>query len=72
MVSNMRSSLQDRYIKGIECYANSKFGCGWAQADANNAENLMSRTGYVITYAGCTVLWCSKLQTEIVLRTTEA
>ena len=45
----MRSSLQDRYIKGIECYANSKFGCGWAQADANNAENVMSRTGYVMT-----------------------
>ena len=27
--------------------------------------------GYVITYAGCPVLWCSKLQTEIDLSTTE-
>ena len=32
----------------------------------------MSHTGYVITYAGCTVLWCSKLQTEIALITTKA
>ena len=32
----------------------------------------MSCTGYVITYAGCPVLGCSKLQTGITLSTTEA
>ena len=32
----------------------------------------MSRIGYVIIYAGCPVLWCSKLQTEIALSTIEA
>ena len=32
----------------------------------------MSRTGYLITYAGCPVVWCSKLQTEIALSTMEA
>ena len=32
----------------------------------------MSRTGYVIKYANCPVLWCSKLQLEIALNTTEA
>ena len=42
------------------------------QVDADNPENLMSRTGYVIMYAGCPILWCSKLQTEIALSTTEA
>ena len=42
------------------------------QIDADNPENLMSRTGYVIMYAGCPILWCSKLQTEIALSTTEA
>ena len=31
----------------------------------------MSRMGYVITYAGCPVLWCSNLQTEIALSATE-
>ena len=30
------------------------------------------RTGYVITYAGCPVLWNSKLQIHITLSTTEA
>ena len=32
----------------------------------------MSRTGYVIKYANCPIIWCSKLQTEIALSTTES
>ena len=32
----------------------------------------MPCTGYVIKYAECPLLWCSKLQTEIALSTTEA
>ena len=32
----------------------------------------MSRTGYVIKYANCNIIWCSKLQTEIALSTTES
>ena len=33
--------------KGIEYYVYNKFSIGWAQSDANNAENIMLRTGYV-------------------------
>ena len=50
--------------KGIECYIDANFAGGWDQADADNAENVMLHMGYVITYAGCPVLWCSKLQTR--------
>ena len=32
----------------------------------------MSRTGFVIMYAGCPILWSSKLQSQIALSTTEA
>jgi len=32
----------------------------------------MSRTGYVLIYAGCPIHWVSKLQTEIALSTAEA
>ena len=49
--------------KVIECYVDAKFAGGWAQSDADNAENFMSRTRYVITYTGCPLLWCSRLQT---------
>ena len=58
--------------KGIECYVDADFFGGWSQADANNLENVMSRTGYAIYYTGCPVLWSSKLQTEIAFSTTEA
>ena len=47
------------------CYVDSDFAGGWDRADADNAENIMSHTGYAITHAGCPVLWCSKLQVEI-------
>ena len=48
------------------------FAGGWIQVDADNPANLLSRTGFVIMYAGCPILWSSKLQTEIALSTTEA
>ena len=34
----------------MECYLYDKFSGGWAQADVNTAETVMSRTGYVIPY----------------------
>ena len=49
-----------------------RFSGGWYQADSDNPKNVMSPTGYVIMYAGCPVLWWSKLKTEITLSTTEA
>eukprot|EP00956_Cyclotella_meneghiniana_P030506 scaffold76990_cov25-Cyclotella_meneghiniana.AAC.1 len=58
--------------KGLECYVDADFAGGWSQTDSEDAENLMSRTGYVIMYAGCPVYWVSKLQTEIALSTAEA
>ena len=42
--------------KGIDCYIDAEFEREWARADADNVENVMSCTGYEITYAGCPVL----------------
>ncbi len=58
--------------RGLECFVDADFAGGWSHSNANDAETVMSRTGYVITYAGCPIAWCSKLQTEIALSTTEA
>ena len=58
--------------KGLECYIDADFSRGWTQADSDNAKNVMSRTGYVIAYAGCPIHFVSKLQTEIALSTAEA
>ena len=58
--------------KGLECYVDADFAGGWQLADAESADNVLSRTGYVLMYAGCPIHWVSKLQTEIALSTAEA
>jgi hypothetical protein len=58
--------------KSIKVYVDADFARGWDPGDAMNADNIYSRSGYVIWYAGCPIYWQSKLQTEIVLSTAEA
>ncbi len=58
--------------KGLECYVHADFAGGWSQANSDNAKNVLSRTGYIITYAGYPIHWVSCLQTEIALSTAEA
>eukprot|EP00957_Ditylum_brightwellii_P210736 15365327-Ditylum_brightwellii.AAC.3 len=57
---------------GIQCSVDADFAGSWSKADADNPESAMSRTSFVIMYAGCPVLWQSKLKTEIALSTVEA
>ena len=58
--------------KGLECYVDADFAGGWTNADAEDAENVLSRTGMVIMYANCPIYWFSRLQTEIALSTAES
>ena len=45
----------------------------WNRADAMlDATTAKSRTGYMIKYTGCPMLWASKLQTKIALSSTES
>ena len=58
--------------KGLECYVDADFAGAWKDGDHACAESVLSRTGFVIMYAGCPITWQSKLQTEIALSTTES
>ena len=58
--------------RGLEVYVDTDFSGGSNMADSENADNALSRTGFVIRYSGCPVIWSSKLQTEIALSTAEA
>ena len=55
------------------CFVDADFCGTWnpetAEGDASTSK---SRTGFVIKYAGCPIVWQSKLQTETALSTTEA
>ena len=56
----------------IDCYPDADFAGLWSHAHPQDPHCVCSRTGYVITLAGCPVLWSSKLQTEIALSTMES
>ena len=56
----------------IDCYVDSDFAGLYGSEDSHDPVCAKSRTGYVITLAGCPLLWVSKLQTTIALSTMEA
>ena len=58
--------------RGLECHVDADFAGGWASGEHSTPESVLSRAGYVISYAGCPIHWCSKLESEIALSTTEA
>jgi hypothetical protein len=48
----------------VEC----DFAGNWVKEDAmNNPLPAKLRTGYIISYGGCLIMWASKLQMEVVL-----
>ena len=57
-----KHSAQSFYL-----WCDADFSSNWSPAKAH----VDSRTGFVITFAGCPIAWASKLQTEVALSTTE-
>jgi hypothetical protein len=57
--------------KGIQCFVDADFANGWNSSDCEELSSVYSRTGFVIMYAGCPLVWVSKLQTEVALSTME-
>ena len=57
----------------FECYADADF-CGlWDKERAKKDPSIgRSRTGYVIQFAECPIIWGPKLQTEFAMSSTEA
>ncbi|KAL7537717.1 hypothetical protein ACHAWF_005882 [Thalassiosira exigua] len=56
----------------INCYPDADFAGLWGHEHPQDPHCVFGRTGYVITLAGCPVLWVSKFQTEIAISTMEA
>ena len=58
---------------GLEVFADADLAGTWNKETAeNDPSTARSRAGFLIRYAGCPILWSSKLITEICLSTTEA
>ena len=58
--------------KGLECFVDADWAGSWKHRSSNDPLSSHSRTGYYITYAGCPLIWKSKMQSLIALSTTEA
>jgi hypothetical protein len=56
----------------LDMYVDADFAGMWHQEHSALRDNVLSRTGYIITFCGCPIHWASKLQSEIALSTTEA
>jgi len=65
-----------RPVKGkdLEVYVDADFAGNWNAKEAalNDRDTARSRHGYIITYAGCPIIWKSQMQTEIALSSTES
>ena len=46
--------------KGFECYVDADFAGTFTHAEADDPSSCLSRTGYVIMYANCPILWSQK------------
>ena len=56
----------------IKCYVDADFAGLYSSEDSESPLSVKSRTGYVIFYSGCPLLWVSRLQTQIALSTMES
>jgi len=56
----------------VNCYVDADFAGLWGSEHDQDPISVKSRTGYLITFMGCPLLWVSKLQTQIALSTMES
>ena len=49
--------------KIIECYVDADFAGRWNQEKGKDPGLVLSRTGYIISYANCLIIWVSWPQT---------
>jgi hypothetical protein len=65
--------LNPQRERSFDVFADADFCGNWYKSTANeDPSTAKSRSGYVIMYAGCPVVWSSKLQTSIALSSCEA
>jgi hypothetical protein len=59
--------------KGFEVYRGSSFVGDWDPETAEwDSETAKSRMGYIFMFAGCPILWTSRVQSKVALSTTES
>ena len=65
-------SLKPDLSKSFEAFVNADFCGNWKKEYRADPATVHSRHGYIITYAGCPLVWKSQLQTKIALSSTKS
>ena len=55
-----------------DCWLDADFAGNWGPTDSNHPGTARSQSGYIISYAGCPIIWKFKMQTQVALATTES
>ena len=53
----------------VDCYADADFAGLWIHENPQDCICARSRTGFVVNFSNCALLWVSKLHTDIDLST---
>jgi Reverse transcriptase (RNA-dependent DNA polymerase) len=64
--------LRPDRTKSFDCYVDADYCGNWNPFTTEDPSTAKSRTGYIITYLGCPLVWASRLQTVYALSTAEA
>ena len=64
--------LKPDHRKGLEVHVDADFAGNWDRNETDDPDTARSRHGYIISYAGCPIVWKSQLQGEICLSSTES
>ena len=64
--------MYPRNDKVIKCFVDADFVGGWSTNKSEDPASVYYRTGYIMKYKNCPILWASKLKSGISLSTTEA
>jgi hypothetical protein len=70
--ADKRLVLKPSADMALNMYVDADFAGRWHKEYSELRDNVLSRTGYVILFCDCPVVWCSKLQSELALSTTES
>jgi hypothetical protein len=61
-----------RSNRGFDCYCDADFAGNWNRSLAPfDPSTAKSRSGWIVFYTGCPVIWASKLQSQVAMSTTE-
>lgn len=58
--------------RSIDTYVDASLSREWNTSRSDEPASVIFRTGYIMLYANCPVIWYSRLQIEIDLSTTES